>query len=115
MIEANERTNGTVVKQETPAKITTSMIITDLDNGINREGIQEKYGLEKWMVTQIFQDPRLKGRKAKKVRKLPFEFIDDVIDEIDPNQTSIPIEEDTVANVDFDGEADFEEINELNN
>ena len=87
MIETNEPTNGMVVKQETPAKITTSMIITDLDNGINREGIQEKYGLEKWMVTQIFQDPRLKGRKAKKVRKLPFEFVDDISD-IDNDQVA---------------------------
>ena len=42
MIEAKEPTNGTVVKQETPTKITTSMIITDLENGINRDGIKTK-------------------------------------------------------------------------
>ena len=46
MIEANEPTNGTVVKQETPAKITTTQIIQDLENGINREGIKEKYNLQ---------------------------------------------------------------------
>ena len=89
MIEANEPTNGTVVKQETPAKITTTQIIEDLENGINRDGIKEKYNLETWMVTQLFQHPKLKGKKAKKVRKLPFQLIDDTEDAVDPNQTTL--------------------------
>jgi hypothetical protein len=93
MIEAKEPTNGTVVKQETPTKITTSMIIADLENGINRDGIKTKYGLETWEVTQMFQHPTLKGKKAKKVRKLSFEFVDDTENAVDPNQTSIPVEE----------------------
>ena len=90
MIEAQEPTDGEVVKQETPTRITTTMILNDLDNGIDRIGIQEKYGLEKWEVTQMFQHPVLKGKKAKKVRKLSFEFVDDSMG--DPNQTSIPVE-----------------------
>ena len=94
MIEVRkEPTNGEVVKQETPTRITTTMILTDLDNGIGRDGIQEKYKLEKWEVTQMFQHPVLKGKKAKKVRKLSFEFVDDSMG--DPNQTCIPIEEET--------------------
>ena len=32
--------------------------------------------------------PALKGKKAKKVRKLSFEFVDDTVN---PNQTSIPM------------------------
>ena len=94
MIEANEPTNGQVVKQETPNRITTSMIIEDLENGIDRQGIQEKYGLEPWEVKQMFQHPVLKGKKAKKVKKLSFEFVDDSMG--DPNQTSIPISEEEV-------------------
>tara|TARA_R100000234_G_scaffold119212_1_gene101517 strand:+ start:1733 stop:2113 length:381 start_codon:yes stop_codon:yes gene_type:complete len=74
-----------------PTRITTTMILNDLDNGIDRTGIQEKYGLEKWEVTQMFQHPTLKGRKAKKVKKLSFEFVDDTTP--DPNQTSIPVED----------------------
>ena len=89
MIEANEPTEGTVVKQETPARITTTMILNDLENGIDRTGIQEKYGLEKWEVTQMFQHPTLKGKKAKKVRKLSFEFVDDSAAQVDSNQMSI--------------------------
>ena len=94
MIKANEPTNGTVVKQETPARITTTMILNDLDNGIGREGIKEKHGLETWEVTQIFQHPVLKGKKAKKIKKLSFEFVDDSMG--DPNQTAIPMSEEEV-------------------
>jgi hypothetical protein len=88
MIEANEPTNGQVVKQETPTRITTTMILEDLENGISRDGIKEKYGLETWEVTQMFQHPTLKGKKAKKIRKLSFEFVDDT-ENVDPNQTDL--------------------------
>ncbi len=114
MIEANEPTEGTVVKQETPTQITTSQIIEDLENGISRDGIKEKYSLETWMVTQLFQHPELKGKKAKKVRKLPFQLIDDTSTVIDSNQTSIDVDE-----VEFEAEdGHFEEednVNEFNN
>ena len=91
MIEARTNNPGEVTqKNETPNTITVSMILEDLDNGIDRTGIQEKYGLEKWEVTQMFQHPTLKGKKARKVRKLSFNFVDDTAD--DPNQTSIPMD-----------------------
>tara|TARA_R100000900_G_scaffold121040_1_gene95591 strand:- start:561 stop:884 length:324 start_codon:yes stop_codon:yes gene_type:complete len=106
MIEANLPTTGQVVKQERPAKITTSQIIEDLDNGINRDGIKEKYNLESWMVSELFKHPELKGKKAKKIRKLPFEIVDNTSG-VNPNQTSIPDAIDT--------DIDFEEINEFNN
>ena len=90
MIDANEPTGGAVVKQETPTQITTSMILKDLDDGVGREGIKEKYSLETWEVTEMFKNPKLKGKKAKKVRKLSFNFVDDTAP--NPNQTSIPVE-----------------------
>ena len=91
MIEARTNNPGEVTqKNETPNTITVSMILEDLDNGIDRTGIQEKYGLEKWEVTQMFQHPALKGKKARKIRKLSFNFVDDTA--VDPNQTSIPVE-----------------------
>ena len=91
MIEARTNNPGEVTqKNETPNTITVSMILEDLDNGIDRTGIQEKYGLEKWEVTQMFQHPALKGKKARKIRKLSFNFVDDTA--VDPNQTSIPME-----------------------
>lgn len=90
MIEARTNPGEATQKNETPETITVTMIIEDLDNGIDRTGIQEKYGLEKWEVTQMFQHPSLKGKKAKKVRKLSFNFVDDTTP--DPNQTTIPVE-----------------------
>ena len=110
MIETREPTNGEVVKQETPTQITTSMILADLENGISRNGIKEKYGLETWEVTQMFQHPRLKGKKAKKVRKLSFDFVDDTED---PNQTSI---EDAMQEVEsFESFEEVENTDEINN
>ena len=91
MIDANEPTPGGVVKQETPARITTSMIIADLDNGVDRNGIRDKYSLQAWEVKQMFMHPALKGKKAKKIRKLSFNFVDDTVAAVTPNQTSIPV------------------------
>ena len=63
----------------TPETITTSMIIADLENGIDRTGIKSKYNLETWEVKQMFEHPVLKGKKAKKIRKLSFSFVDDTV------------------------------------
>jgi hypothetical protein len=91
MIEARTSNPGEETQRnQTPETITVTMILEDLDNGIDRTGIQEKYGLEKWEVTQMFQHPTLKGKKARKVRKLSFNFVDDTTP--DPNQTSIAVE-----------------------
>ena len=115
MIDANEPTPGGVVKQETPARITTSMIINDLENGIDRNGIRDKYSLQAWEVKQMFEHPTLKGKKAKKVRKLSFTFVDDTtfaeVDVDDTNQTSIRVE-----SVDVNEEAAMDSIaNTINN
>jgi len=115
MIEARTSNPGEETqKNQTPETITVTMILEDLDNGIDRTGIQEKYGLEKWEVTQMFQHPSLKGKKARKVRKLSFNFVDDTTP--DPNQTSIDIE---APDVDVHTEASMiveatPELNHLN-
>ena len=91
MIDANTAVEPKTETGQTPERITTTMIINDLENGIDRPAIQAKYGLETWEVKQMFQHPALKGKKAKKVRKLSFEFVDDTVEVVDPNQTSIPV------------------------
>ena len=114
MIEARtpgEETQNVTQKNETPATITVTMILEDLENGIDRTAIQEKYGLEKWEVTQMFQHPALKGKKAKKVRKLSFNFVDDTA--ADPNQTSIPVE--TTPAEDFHNKADLRTQDAIDN
>ena len=80
MIETRVNPNMGTTEAVTPQRITTTMIIDDLENGIGRDGIKEKYNLEGWEVTQMFKHPALKGKKAKKIRKLSFEFVDDTVD-----------------------------------
>ena len=109
MIEANTPQQQPVVEPvDKPQRITTTMIIDDLENGIGRDGIQNKYGLEKWEVTQIFQHPVLKGKKAKKVRKLSFEFVDDITDEVDPRQTSMEFDKNDIGSATIEEVEDFE-------
>jgi len=91
MIEARTNNPGEdTQKNQTPETITVTMILEDLDNGIDRNGIKDKYSLEAWEVKQMFEHPTLKGKKARKVRKLSFNFVDDTTP--DPNQTSIDVE-----------------------
>ena len=75
MIEARTQITGESTQTtETPNTITISMILEDLGNGIDRNGIKDKYSLEAWEVKQMFEHPNLKGKKAKKVRKLSFSY-----------------------------------------
>ena len=116
MIEANVPGEVTQTNVETPQTITVSMILEDLDNGIDRNAIKEKYNLQAWEVKQMFEHPSLKGKKAKKVRKLSFNFVDDTaLDKplTDPAQTSIPMNEEVsdptpLGNVSDDWKTSFE-------
>lgn len=80
----------------TPMVITVSGIINDLDNGIDREGIAQKYALTPAEVKVMFQHPSLKGKRVKKnkVASLRFQLVDDTqIAEtetvVDPAQTNL--------------------------
>ena len=86
MIETRINSETGNTEAVTPQRITTTMIIEDLENGIGRDGIKEKYNLQGWEVTQMFKHPALKGKKAKKVRKLSFDFVDDTVN---PNQRDL--------------------------
>ena len=113
MIEAQTQHSGENTQQtETPQTITISMILADLDNGIDRNGIKEKYSLDTWEVKQMFEHPNLKGKKAKKKRKLSFNFVDDTTT-VDPNQTSIPVE--TTPAEDFHNRADLRTQDAIDN
>ncbi len=84
MIEANVPTTqtGNTTKMETPTTITTSMILLDLENGIDRPGIKAKYNLEGWELTEMFKHPVLKGKKASRKRRMSFNFVDDTPTEV---------------------------------
>ena len=74
----------------TPNTITTSMILEDLENGVDRTGIKTKYDLETWEVKQMFDHPILIGKKAKRVKKLSFNFVDDTVNtDVLPGQVDL--------------------------
>jgi hypothetical protein len=62
---------------ETPAKITVSMIDTDLKNGISKSDMAVKYGIKPWEVDEMFKHPFLKGRRPSRKKALSFTFVDD--------------------------------------
>ena len=90
----------------TPQRITITMILKDLEDGTDRNGIKEKYNLEAWEVKQMFMHPALKGKKAKKVRKLSFDFVDDT--DILPGQVDL---EDAIAEETSMKDAMIDEMN----
>lgn len=66
-------------------EITPGMILEDLANGLDRKEIAQKYAyidpttgetrrFEDWMVETLFKHPLLKGKKAAKIKRLPFVF-----------------------------------------
>ena len=93
MVEIRENNNQMQEDNNTtPETITTSMILDDLENGIDRTGIKAKYNLEAWEVKQMFDHPVLKGKKAKRVKKLSFTFVDDTVHtdpDVLPGQTNL--------------------------
>ena len=88
------RENNPMKENKTPEVITVSMILEDLENGDDRTVIKSKYNLDAWEVKKMIDHPKLKGKKAKKVKRLSFSFVDDTVEEVNPNQIDI---EDAIA------------------
>ena len=112
MIDAKVNEQQEVQTNPTPAVITVSGVISDLENGIDRDGIATKYGLTKAEVKIMFQHPALKGKRVKKnkVKSLRFKLVDDVTPKVDPNQMDLqdcidcPEIEETQAEANLDQE-----------
>jgi len=105
----------------TPKKITVTMILEDLGNGITKKGMCTKYNVKKWEMDEVFKHPKLKGKRPAYVKVLSFTFVDDTesidvvvpantvpqpdTEEIDPAQVDL---EDVIAEV--EEEDDSEEL-----
>ena len=72
-------------------QISVSAVIEDLNNGLSRLQIGEKYGLTARETKEMFKHPSLKGKKAKKVFVPSFELVDDV-GEDEPQQSNAEVE-----------------------
>jgi hypothetical protein len=62
---------------ESKKTITISGILADLENGLTRVQVGEKYKISPREVKALFDHPKLKGKKAKKSFALSFEIEDD--------------------------------------
>ena len=71
-------------------RVVVSAILRDLKDGLTRDAIGEKYGLDKTGVKELFQNKHLKNKKTHKPKESRFILIDD-IDEPDALQTNGPI------------------------
>ena len=73
-------------------QIRISQIVEDIENGLTRNEIKEKYSLTGVDMKKLFAHPTLKGKKA---RKLTIEIIDDTIEEtpIASNEPELPFGE----------------------
>ncbi len=81
----SEETN---TQEKEVVRITISGVLEDLNNGLTREDIQEKYGLNGVELKEVFQHPKLKGKKTKKPRG--FILIDDT-EEVESTDSAAPI------------------------
>ena len=95
MIEANQQTEPTVEKQsntEGPQVLKVSQILMDLDSGLGRPQIKEKYSLTATELKALFQHPTLKKRRPKlALNKSSFTRVDDVSEQ-DDTQRRVDVE-----------------------
>lgn len=52
-------------ERKEPIRLTIAQILEDLDNGLTRAGIGQKYDLSGADVSRLFQHAELKGKKTK--------------------------------------------------
>lgn len=81
----SEETN---TQEREVVRITISGVLEDLNNGLTREDIQEKYGLNGVELKEVFQHPKLKGKKTKKPRG--FVLIDDTEKDVIASEAEVP-------------------------
>ena len=114
MIEANQQTEPTVEKQsntEGPQVLKVSQILMDLDSGLGRPQIKEKYSLTANELKALFQHPTLKKRRPKRaLNKISFTLVDDVTEQ-DDNQLRVDTEAQKVE--DNTSENDNEQFDEF--
>ena len=69
-------------------KLTVSGLTSDIESGLTRKEMSEKYGLPSTQLAKAIQKSGLQGRRAKSVK---FELIDDTVEAL-PNVETIESE-----------------------
>lgn len=66
-------------QEKQKVKLTISQVLDDLSDGLDRKQIRQKYNLTATDVTNLFQHPKLKGKRVKPAPG--FELEDDTAEE----------------------------------
>lgn len=61
-------------------QLTVSGILADLQNGLSRKDIGQKYGLKGTEVAALFKSPKLKNKKTIKPKTYSFVLVDDTVE-----------------------------------
>ena len=65
--------------EQNQVQVSVSQILLDLNNGLDRKAIKEKYNLNGSQLKTLFSHPKLKGKKVKKA-EVQLVIIDDTAD-----------------------------------
>ena len=87
-------------------KVTITGLIADLDEGLNRKAIAEKYNLSMMDIKKIFMHPKLKNLKPRK--PVAFELIDDTEDVIKDTKISVDVKNPEEEIIKSEEEENFE-------
>lgn len=108
-----------------PVRITVQGVLEDLENGYTRttsdkhymgegKSIEEKYGLNKTQVGQLFKHDKLKGRKTKVQSTPAFILIDEDDIAVDTTTESVVETTDNTITSTEESEKDTKGIDEIN-
>jgi hypothetical protein len=70
--------------------ITVSQILADLNAGLDRKAIREKYNLSVEETKLIFQHPKLSGKRVKRSKIVKFTLVDDTEEQAPVSESTDP-------------------------
>jgi hypothetical protein len=70
--------------------ITVSQILADLNAGLDRKAIREKYNLSVEETKLIFQHPKLSGKRVKRSKIVKFTLVDDTEEQAPISESTDP-------------------------
>jgi len=91
--------------------ITVSQILSDLDAGLDRKAIREKYDLSVEETKLIFQHPKLAGKRVKRSKSIKFTLVDDTEQQVNDSQSDGPDPENEVEETEDTTPWDFSTLN----
>lgn len=91
-------------EQKEKVQISIAQVLADLENGIDRKQMQDKYGLSRADIIRLFRLPELKGKKVKREVEPGFVIVDS---EVPTANTSDSTETNAATNTVSDAKSEW--------